>query len=137
METINIQIQVPSTGQYTLDEFVAKLKDYAEKLASSISKSGNSYQERYMSQAEQKASTVLLMKWKLIRRMGLSRWMLVICWEDFGKRRRSMKVKISLIIFYQEGDSIIIDLLTIYDKGEISNISDEFISFLLDKRENG
>lgn len=48
-----------------------------------------------------------------------------------------MKVKISLIIFYQEGDSIIIDLLTIYDKGEISNISDEFISFLLDKRENG
>ena len=39
METINIQFQVPSTGQYTLDEFVAKLKDYAEKLASSISKS--------------------------------------------------------------------------------------------------
>ena len=37
---------------------------------------------------------------------------------------------------YQEGDSVIIDLLTIYDKGEISNISDEFISFLLDKREN-
>lgn len=33
METINIQFQVPSTGQYTLDEFVAKLKDYAEKLA--------------------------------------------------------------------------------------------------------
>ena len=43
METINIQFQVPSTGKYTLDEFVAKLKDYAEKLASSISKSGNSY----------------------------------------------------------------------------------------------
>ena len=40
------------------------------------------------------------------------------------------------VITYQEGDSIIIDLLTIYDKGEISNISDEFISFLLDKREN-
>ena len=35
---------------------------------------------------------------------------------------------------YQEGNSVIIDLLTIYDKGEISNISDEFISFLLDKR---
>ena len=34
---------------------------------------------------------------------------------------------------YQEGDSVIID----YDKGEISNISDEFISFLLDKRKNG
>ena len=26
METINIQFQVPSTGQYTLDEFVAKPK---------------------------------------------------------------------------------------------------------------
>ncbi len=26
METINIQFQVPSTDQYTLDEFVAKLK---------------------------------------------------------------------------------------------------------------
>ena len=33
METINIQFQVPSTGQYTLDEFVAKLKDYAEKIS--------------------------------------------------------------------------------------------------------
>ena len=55
METINIQFQVPSTGQYTLDEFVAKLKDYAKKLAGSISKSGNSYQERFMSQAEQEA----------------------------------------------------------------------------------
>ena len=55
METINIQFQVPSTGQYTLDEFVAKLKDYAEKLACSISKSENSYQETYMGQAEQEA----------------------------------------------------------------------------------
>jgi hypothetical protein len=84
METINIQFQVPSTGQYTLDEFVAKLKDYAEKLASSISKSGNSYQERYMSQAEQEAYVAeslnrVLMNWKPIRRMGLSRWMLVNC----------------------------------------------------------
>ena len=55
METINIQFQVPSTGQYTLDEFVAKLKEYAEKLAGSISKSGNSYPETYMNQAEQEA----------------------------------------------------------------------------------
>ena len=37
---------------------------------------------------------------------------------------------------YRSKEFIIIDLLTIYDKGEISNISDEFISFLLDKREN-
>ncbi len=37
---------------------------------------------------------------------------------------------------YQEGDSIVIDLLTIYDKGEISNITDDFIKYLLDKRIN-
>nr|WP_297652306.1 addiction module toxin RelE [uncultured Prevotella sp.] len=37
---------------------------------------------------------------------------------------------------YQEGDFIIIDLLTIYDKGEISNITDDFIKYLLDKRTN-
>lgn len=37
---------------------------------------------------------------------------------------------------YQEGDSIIIDLLTIYDKSEISNITDDFIKYLLDKRIN-
>ena len=29
-----------------------------------------------------------------------------------------------------------IDLLTIYDKGEISNITDDFIKYLLDKRIN-
>ena len=38
METINIQFQVPSTDQYTLDKFVAKLKDYAEKLVLPLKK---------------------------------------------------------------------------------------------------
>lgn len=37
METINIQLKVPNTGQYTLDEFVDKIKLYAEKLTSSFS----------------------------------------------------------------------------------------------------
>ena len=60
METINIQFQVPSTGQYTLDEFVAKLKDYAEKLASSISKSGNSYQETVIRVAQKIQIQVIL-----------------------------------------------------------------------------
>ena len=36
MDTINIQLQVPNTGQYTLDEFVAKVKDYANKLVNNI-----------------------------------------------------------------------------------------------------
>ena len=35
METINIELQVATTGKYTLDEFVAKIKDYADKLGSS------------------------------------------------------------------------------------------------------
>lgn len=34
----------------------------------------------------------------------------------------------------QDGDTIIIDLLTIYDKAEISSISDNFIQYLLDNR---
>lgn len=36
----------------------------------------------------------------------------------------------------QVADTIQIDLLTIYDKGEIANVSDAFIEYLLDKREN-
>ena len=37
---------------------------------------------------------------------------------------------------YQEEDVIVMDLLTIYDKNEISNISDDFITYLLNEREN-
>ena len=37
---------------------------------------------------------------------------------------------------YQEEDFIVIDLLTIYDKNEISNISDAFITYLLNERKN-
>lgn len=55
MKNINIQLQVPSTGQYTLDEFIAKLKDYAEKLANSVSKPVASYKETYMSRKKQEA----------------------------------------------------------------------------------
>ena len=55
MDTINIQLQVPSTGQYTLDEFVAKVKDYANKLVNTISKPVPTYQETYMSRKEQEA----------------------------------------------------------------------------------
>ena len=55
MNTINIQLQVPNTGQDTLDEFVAKVKDYANKLAATISKPVPTYQETYMSREEQEA----------------------------------------------------------------------------------
>lgn len=55
MEPINIQLQVPSTGQYTLDEFVAKLKDYTEKLANSISQPVTGYKDTYKTHKEQEA----------------------------------------------------------------------------------
>ena len=55
MDTINIQIQVPNTGQYTLDEFVAKVHDYANNLVTTISKPVTTYQEASMSQEEQEA----------------------------------------------------------------------------------
>lgn len=55
MENINIQLQVPSTGQYTLDEFIAKVKDYANKLVNNISKPVPTYKETYMSRKEQEA----------------------------------------------------------------------------------
>ncbi len=53
MDTINIQLQVPNTGEYTRDEFVAKVKDYANKLANTISKPVQTYQETNMSLEEQ------------------------------------------------------------------------------------
>lgn len=55
METINIQLQVPNTGQYTLDEFIAKIKDYANKLTNTLSTPVKSYRETYLSQKEQEA----------------------------------------------------------------------------------
>lgn len=55
METINIQLQVPNTGQYTLDEFIAKIKDYANKLTSTLSTPVKSYRETFLSQKEQEA----------------------------------------------------------------------------------
>ena len=65
---------------------------------------------------------------------GVRKIRMIIADKGKGKSGGARVITYNL---YQEGDSVIIDLLTIYDKGEISNISDEFISFLLDKRKNG
>lgn len=46
METINIQLQVPNTGKYSLDEFIAKVKEYAEKLSDTLTTPVKSYRER-------------------------------------------------------------------------------------------
>lgn len=48
-----------------------------------------------------------------------------------GKRGGARVITYNL---YQEEDVIVIDLLTIYDKNEISNISDDFITYLLNER---
>jgi len=53
--TINIQLEVPSTGKYTLDEFVAKVKAYANKLSNTVKKPTETYEEPCMTQAEQEA----------------------------------------------------------------------------------
>ncbi len=52
------------------------------------------------------------------------------------RKGKSSGARVITYNLYQEGDSIVIDLLTIYDKSEISNISDDFIKYLLDKRTN-
>lgn len=55
METINIQLQVPNTGKYSLDEFIAKVKEYAEKLSDTLTTPVKSYRETYMTRKEQEA----------------------------------------------------------------------------------
>lgn len=55
METINIQLQVPNTGKYSLDEFIAKVKEYAENLSNTLTTPVKSYRETYMTRKEQEA----------------------------------------------------------------------------------
>ena len=55
METINIQLQVPNTGKYSMDEFIAKIKEYANSLTVSIKKPKQSYTDICMSKEEQEA----------------------------------------------------------------------------------
>nr|WP_307985227.1 hypothetical protein [uncultured Prevotella sp.] len=55
METINIQLQVPNTGKYSLDEFIAKVKEYAEKLSDTLTTPVKSYRDTYMTRKEQEA----------------------------------------------------------------------------------
>lgn len=55
METINIQLQVPNTGKYSMDEFIAKIKEYANSLTVSIKKPKQSYKDICMSKEEQEA----------------------------------------------------------------------------------
>lgn len=69
--------------------------------------------------------------------------------SNLGKRVKKVRMAIASkgkgksggarVITYniqQVDDTIQIDLLTIYDKSEISNISDTFIEYLMDKRDN-
>lgn len=145
METINIQLQVATTGKYTLDEFVAKIKDYADKLSNTISKPTKSYQEAYMTPAEQEAYVSESLNRALdqmeehkkngTKPMDAREFLRKLREEDqYGSKDKCRKGV--TYNHYQEEDVIVIDLLTIYDKNEISNISDDFITYLLNEREN-
>ena len=61
------------------------------------------------------------------------RKVMAIASKGKGKRGGARVITYNL---YQEEDVIVIDLLTIYDKNEISNISDDFITYLLNERKN-
>ena len=58
METINIQLQVPNTGKYSMDEFIAKIKEYANSLTVSIKKDicmSKEEQEAYVAESLNRA----------------------------------------------------------------------------------
>ena len=67
METINIQLQVPNTGKYSLDEFIAKVKEYAEKLSDTLTTPVKSYRETYMTRKEQEAYVAETIKLRLAK----------------------------------------------------------------------
>ena len=112
---MNVQI-------YTEKEFERQLRKLAKKYRSIIKDYGtflgelerNPYQGNSLSEGVRKVRMAIASKGK-------------------GKSGGARVITYNL---YQEGDTIIIDLLTIYDKGEISNITDDFIKYLLDKRTN-
>ncbi len=69
--------------------------------------------------------------------------------KDLGKGLRKVRMAIgskgkgksggARVITYklhEENETVVLDLLTIYDKGEISNIKDEYLRYLLDMRDN-
>ena len=41
---------------------------------------------------------------------------------------------LTLNVLVQEADTINVTLLTIYDKGEIENVSDKFVKWLMEQR---
>ena len=121
METINIQLQVPNTGKYSLDEFIAKVKEYAEKLSDTLTTPVKSYRETYMTRKEQEAYVAESLNRALDQMVAL---------------KKSGGARVITYNLQQIGEIIQIDLLTIYDKSEIPNASDDFIEYLLANRSN-
>ncbi len=121
METINIQLQVPNTGKYSLDEFIAKVKEYAEKLSDTLTTPVKSYRETYMTRKEQEAYVAESLNRALDQMVAL---------------KKSGGARVITYNLQQIGEIIQIDLLTIYDKSEIPNVSDDFIEYLLANRSN-
>lgn len=51
-----------------------------------------------------------------------------------GKGKRGGARVLTLNVLVQEADTINVTLLTIYDKGEIENVSDKFVKWLMEQR---
>ena len=62
---------------------------------------------------------------------GIRKVRMAIASKGKGKSGGARVITYHLV---QQQDTLVIDLLTIYDKGEMSCISDEFIQYLLERR---
>lgn len=107
---------------YTEDEFKRQLKKLAKKYRSIV----DDY-ESFLTDLEEKPFQGSNLG------KGVKKVRMAIASKGKGKSGGARVITYNI---QQVDDTIQIDLLTIYDKGEISNISDTFIEYLLDKREN-
>lgn len=114
-------------------------------LVGSIPKPTKSYQEVYMTQAEQEAYVSESLNRVLdqmeehkkngTKPMDVREFLRKLREEDQHGSKDKYRKRVTYNLYHEE-DVIVIDLLTIYDKNEISNISDDFITYLLNEREN-
>lgn len=107
---------------YTEDEFKRQLKKLAKKYHSIV----DDYESFLTDLEENPFQGSSLGK-------GVKKERMAIASKGKGKSGGARVITYNI---QQVDDTIQIDLLTIYDKGEIANVSDAFIEYLLNKREN-
>lgn len=107
---------------YTEDEFKRQLKKLAKKYRSIV----DDYESFLTDLEENPFQGSNLGK-------GVKKVRMAIASKGKGKSGGARVITYNI---QQVDDTIQIDLLTIYDKSEISNIPDTFIKYLMDKRDN-